>query len=101
MKGASAEERNMEPSLFALSNKWELEHWLFPFIENPFQVRNRSVLVQAKWRHELKNPQKGAATLLEASHHHLLITPPSHFAPQKVKGLFGWLTHHGRELHFR
>ena len=27
-------------------------------------------------------------TLLEASHDHLLVTPPSHFAPQKVRGWF-------------
>ena len=37
-------------------------------------------------RDELKNLQKGITTLLEASHDHLLITPPSHFMPQKVKG---------------
>jgi len=37
-------------------------------------------------KHELKRLQKGITTLLEASHYHLLMTPPSHFTPQKVKG---------------
>ena len=37
-------------------------------------------------RLELKSLQKGMTTLLEASHDHLLITPPSHRAYLKVKG---------------
>jgi hypothetical protein len=36
-------------------------------------------------------------TLLEASYDHLLITPPSHFTPQKVKGYVIELTATGRE----
>jgi hypothetical protein len=42
---------------------------------------------QATLRHESKSLQKGITTLLEASHDHLLITPPSHVTPQKVEGL--------------
>jgi hypothetical protein len=33
-----------------------------------------------------KNLQKGIKTLLEALHHHLLVTPPSHQLLQKAKG---------------
>jgi hypothetical protein len=51
-----------------------------------FQVRWRSAEGQAMLKHELKRLQKGITTLLEASHYHLLVTPPSHFTPQKVKG---------------
>jgi hypothetical protein len=51
-----------------------------------FEVRWRSAEEQALRRHELKSLQKGVTTLLEASHDHLLKTPPSHFTPQKVKG---------------
>jgi hypothetical protein len=32
---------------------------------------------------------------LEASLDHLLVTPPSHFAPQKVGGFGRWLTGYG------
>ena len=44
--------------------------------------------------HESKDLQKGITTPLEVSHDHLLITPPSHFRLQKVRGLvvgFSWL----------
>ncbi len=51
-----------------------------------FQVRSRSAGEQAMLRNELKSLQKGIPTLLEASHDHLLITPPSHRQLQKVKG---------------
>jgi hypothetical protein len=51
-----------------------------------FQVKSRSAGRQALWRDESKSLQKGITTLLEASHDHLLITPPSHFTPQKVEG---------------
>jgi hypothetical protein len=44
-------------------------------------MKNRIIL-----RYELKSPQKGMTTLLEASLDHLLATPPSHFIPQKVRG---------------
>ncbi len=37
-------------------------------------------------RQELKSLQKGITTLLEASQDHFLVTPPSHFTPQKAKG---------------
>ena len=43
-------------------------------------------------RHESKSLQKGITTLLEASLCHLLVTPPSHFIPQKAKGQFFELT---------
>jgi hypothetical protein len=55
--------------------------------EMPFQVKSRSAGEQAMWRRELKSLQKGITTLSEASLRHLLITPPSHFTTQKVKGL--------------
>jgi hypothetical protein len=51
-----------------------------------FQVRSRSAGEQAVRRHKSKSLQKGITTLLEASHDHLLITPPSHRQLQKVKG---------------
>jgi len=39
---------------------------------------------QATWS-EIKSLQKGIATLLEASLRYLLVTPPFHFTPQKVR----------------
>ncbi len=36
-------------------------------------------------------------TLLEASYDHLLVTPPSHFTPQKVRGWVGVLGFLGYE----
>ena len=40
-------------------------------------------------KYGLKSLQKGMAPLLEASHCHLLVTPPSHFKLQKVRGFVG------------
>jgi hypothetical protein len=51
-----------------------------------FQLRWRSAGEQAVRKHKSKSLQKGALTLLEASHDHFLVTPPSHFTPQKVEG---------------
>ncbi len=36
-----------------------------------------------------KYPQREILSPLEASHCHLLVTPPSHFKLQKVKGFVG------------
>jgi hypothetical protein len=36
-----------------------------------------------------RHPQREILSPLEASHDHLLITPPSHFTPQKFKGFVG------------
>jgi len=55
-------------------------------IEEALQVRWRSGGGQAMLKHELKRLQKGITALLEAPHYHLLVTPLSHFTPQKVKG---------------
>jgi hypothetical protein len=43
-------------------------------------------------RYGIKSLQKSSTTLLEASQWHLLVTPPSHFIPQKVKGWFDGFT---------
>jgi hypothetical protein len=64
------------------------------FAEDRLQVRWRSSGEQAILRNELKSLQKGFTILLEASLSHFLVTPPSHFTPQKVKGFvvgFTWL----------
>ena len=53
---------------------------------NPAKVGWRSATEWIKASQKLKSPQKGITTLLEAPHRHLLVTPPSHFTPQKVKG---------------
>ncbi len=37
---------------------------------------------------KLENLQKGIVPLMEALNRHLLVTPPSHFTPQKIKGFF-------------
>jgi hypothetical protein len=65
------------------------------FIEDAPQVRWRSTGDRAILWHELKNLQKGIKTLLEASHDHLLVTPPSHFKPQKVRGWLGGFCERG------
>ena len=56
------------------------------FAEDGLQVRRRSAGEQAVLRNELESLQKGITTLLEASPRNLLVTPPSHFTSQKVKG---------------
>ena len=58
--------------------------------------------IEISWRtgyveKKLESLQKGITTLLEASHRHLLVTPPSHFTPQKVEGFVVGLTGNGRE----
>ena len=56
-----------------------------------FQVRWRSAEGQAMLKHELKRLQKGITTLLEASHYHLLVTPPSHNSLKRLEvGLGGF-----------
>jgi hypothetical protein len=57
-----------------------------PLSGDAFQVRWRSAGEQALGGHKSKSLQKGIPTLLEASRDHLLVTPPSHFTAQKVKG---------------
>jgi hypothetical protein len=47
--------------------------------------------------HKSKGLQKDIRTLLEASLCHFQITPPSHFAPQKVEGFVIVLTGTARE----
>jgi hypothetical protein len=44
---------------------------------------------------EKKTPM-GIYLPLEASHDHLLVTPPSHFAPQKDKGFVGMFFKRGK-----
>ncbi len=39
-----------------------------------------------------KHPQREILSPSEVSHDHLLITPPSHFTPQKVRGLVSEFT---------
>ena len=48
-------------------------------------------------RREFKSLQKGITTLLEASHDHLLVTPPSHRTHLKVEGFVVGLIDNGRE----
>jgi hypothetical protein len=48
------------------------------------QLENRVNL-----KYEKKSLQEGVTTLPQASHNHLLITPPSHFILQRVRGWLG------------
>jgi len=58
--------------------------------------------IEISWRtgyveKKLESLQKGITTLLEASHRHLLVIPPSHFSPRKVRGFVVELTGTGKE----
>ena len=56
------------------------------FAEDGLQVRWRSAGDQSGFIEDNKIPPRELGTPLEASHDHLLVTPPSHFTPQKAKG---------------
>ena len=64
---------------------------------HPAYGRWRSGREWIKLRQKLESLQKGILTLSEASYDHLLVTPPSHFTPQKVKGYIVELTCDWRE----
>jgi hypothetical protein len=57
------------------------------------QQEIRSVFVEA----QTKILQENFGPPLEVSHDHFLVTPPSHFAPQKVRGFVVGLIGNGRE----
>ncbi len=48
----------------------------------------RSATEWIKLRQKLKSPQEDVPILSEALHGHLLVTPASHFIPQKARVLF-------------
>jgi hypothetical protein len=57
-----------------------------PFTTMRDTFRSGTVQWESALGNKLKSLQKGATTLLEALQRNLLITPPSHFSPQKVEG---------------
>ena len=48
---------------------------------------------------DIKKPLREFWTPLEVSRNHLLVTPPSHFIPQKVIGfVVGWFATCGKDI---
>jgi hypothetical protein len=59
------------------------------FIEEALQVKKEINRKTEEYLLRIKKPPREYLALQEASHAHLLVTPPSHFMAQKVRGL-GW-----------
>jgi len=56
------------------------------FIEEALLVSWKSAEDQSRLIENNKKPLREFGILLEVSPHHLLVAPPSHSTPQKVKG---------------
>ena len=83
--------------LFQKKTGRELQTSLSSSNEDAIQVRWGSAGDRVALLKINKKPPKGFKTPLEASHHHFLVTPPSHFTPQKVEGFVVGLIGNGRE----